>query len=56
MNNENFPRQLSEVKVTVNSNLNFIGLGEIFESTKFLFCPQYMLSSGLKNRGLAASS
>ena len=26
MNNENFPRQLSKVKVTVNSNLNSIGL------------------------------
>ena len=25
MNNENFPRQLSKVKVTVNSNLNSIG-------------------------------
>ena len=26
MNNENFPQQLSKVKVTVNSNLNSIGL------------------------------
>ena len=26
MNYENFPRQLSKVKVTVNSNLNSIGL------------------------------
>ena len=26
MNNENYPSQLSKVKVTVNSNLNSIGL------------------------------
>ena len=26
MNNENFPRQLSKVEVTVNSNLTSIGL------------------------------
>ena len=41
MNNENFLCQLSKVKVMVNSNLNSIGLSEIFECNIF--------SSGLKN-------
>ena len=41
MNNENFPRQLSKVKVTVNSNLNSIGLSlpvlNIFSHVCILF-------------------
>ena len=37
MNNENFPRQLSKVKVTVNSNLNSIGLTAVFTPLLFVY-------------------